>query len=185
MADLGAVRRFLGFPLYYKIVAANSVFVALVAVLATWLTLRTAEDADTVLVLSVVGASVLLAVIITATANAILVRLALSPLLPIESTARRVEEGELDARCAVSPLADDNLRRLTDVFNGMLDKLADGRRRQRELAVMVLEGEERERMWLSRELYDETAQVLATTLLHLRAAARSPEPAGSEALEAV
>ncbi len=185
LTDLGVVRRFLRFPLYHKIVVANSLFVGLVAVLAAWLTLRTAEGVDTVLMLGVVGASVLLAVIITATANAVLVRLALSPLAPIEATARSVEQGELDARCALSPLADDNLRRLTTVFNGMLDGLAKGRRRQRELAIMVLEAEERERMWLSRELYDDTAQVLATTLLHLRAAARLPQPAGSRALETV
>ncbi len=182
---LRPVRRFLRVPLYHKIVVANSAFVALAAFAATWLTLRTAGVAGTAFTMGVVAASVLLAVLVTAAANAFLVRIALSTLDPLEDTARRVERGDLDARCARSPLADDQISRLTAVFNEMLEGLEEGRRRQQELSVTVLKAEERERMWLARELYDDTAQVLATALLRLRAAAGTQGPSRDEALQAV
>ena len=175
LARVGLVRRFLRFPLYHKIVVANSLFVASVAVFATLLTWRMSSGPDTGLTPGMVTALVLLAVVLMAGANAVLVRLALSALQPVEDTARRVELGDVDARCTPSPLADDDLLRLTQVVNGMLDHLEEGRIRQRELAVKVLEAEERERMWLARELLDDTAQVLAATLLHLRAATRVRE----------
>ena len=183
LAGLAAVRLFLRVPLYHKIVVSNSLFVALVALFATALTFRSANSGP--LTAGFVTAAVLVAVVLMAGANAILVRLALSAVRPVEDTARRVEKGDLDARCDPSPLADDDLLRLTHVFNEMLDRLEEGRIRQRQLAVMVLEAEERERMWLAKQLYDDTAQVLSATLLHLRAAARSSELTGTEALEPI
>jgi len=183
LAGLAIVRLFLRVPLYHKIVVANSLFVAMVALFATALTFRSGNSGP--LTAGFVTAAVLVAVVLMAGANAILVRLALSAVRPVEDTARRVERGDLDARCEPSPLADEDLLRLTTVFNEMLDRLEEGRIRQRRLAVKVLEAEERERMWLAKELYDDTAQVLSATLLHLRAAARSSELSSAEALEPV
>lgn len=169
----GPVRRVLQFPLYRKIVVANSVFVALAAAGATLLTGAVAHEPVTALALGVLAGSLLVAVTVTALTNAFLVRLALSPLAPLEETARRIEGGDLQARVAPSPLADADMLRLTDVFNAMLDRLAEARQRQMDLGVMALDAEERERTRVARELYDDTAQALATTLLRVRAATRT------------
>lgn len=169
---IGAVRRFLRFPLYHKIVVANSAFV-LVAAVAVAVTSVTAAGRTAPLGVALVAGAVLLAITVTAFANALLVRLALSPVLELEDTVRRVEQGDLEARVPPSPLADENLARLGRQCNEMLERLAEDRQRQRQLAVMVLEAEERERMWLARELYDDTAQVLAAVLLQVRAASRA------------
>jgi two-component system sensor histidine kinase UhpB len=184
-AQVPWVRRFLRFPLYHKIVVANSIFVVLVGALTMWLTVRAASEAGVTLHPGLVAGGLLLAVTLTAIANALIVRFALSPLTPIEGTARRVQQGELAARCPPSPLADDDLNRLIQVFNEMLDRVEEAKQRQRELAVMVLQAEERERLWLAKELSDDTAQILAATLLQLRAAARSSGPADAEALAGV
>lgn len=172
LATHPAVRAFIRVPLFHKILLANLAVVALATGVGAAVVLAgRASGSPGPLVVGIAGAVV---VALGIAANALLVRLALSPLRHLEETARRVEGGDLEARAPESPMADRDLERLTDVFNRMLESVWAGRRRHRQLAARARRAEERERLRVARELYDDTAQMLAAVLLRLRIASRSP-----------
>lgn len=168
--------RLLRVPLYRKIVGANVLLLLATLTGALWTGSGGAwQLAAGPLLLGglVVGLGVAL--------NLALLRTALRPLEEIEETARRVEGGEFDARAEPSPVADPDLRRLTDVFNRMLDVVAEYRRRQRALTLRTFEQEERDHAATAARLRDTTAQRVATLLVRLRAA--SDDAGGAAALD--
>jgi signal transduction histidine kinase len=120
------------------------------------------------------------ALIVGATCNAVLTRLALSPIRELESAARSVELGDMDARIRPSRLADADMFRLAAVLNRMLDHVRRSGERQRELTLRALDAEEKARSWVARKLYDECAQSIAATLLRLKVARLRLERAGTE-----
>lgn len=99
--------------------------------------------------------------------NAMLVSVALRPLKDLEQTARRVWQGELDARVPASVVADAGIQRVGNTINILLDGLNADRMRLRSLANQVIQAGDRERASLARELHDSTAQTLAALLLEL------------------
>ena len=169
----GPIRRALRVPLFGKLLLANAILVAL-------------AGAAAVLVASAVGAAgpaavglfALIVLGLGAVVNAAVIRVALSPLAALERTARRVQQGDYSARAPSSPLADEELGRLISLFNHVLDGIEAYRERGKELAVRVLQAEERERELLAHELYSGAAQTLAGVLVRLRLAART-DGAGS------
>jgi two-component system sensor histidine kinase UhpB len=164
-------------PLFYKLIIAN-VTILLVAVLTCTALVATSVRADpgaastaVVLPVAIAGAA------LSALVNALVVRLALQPLHRLEETARRVQQGEHEARVLPSALADRELEQLTTTFNAMLDSVAEYRHRSRELAVHALEAGESERKRIAAELHDGIAQSLAALLLQLRLIRSAAEPA--------
>lgn len=161
---------FLRFPLFYKILLANWLIVEVgivVGVLAshqTWSDPRSATSVTVWVLVALIG------LLVTLLVNALIVRVALSPLHLLERTAARVRQGDLDARVPPSSLADREMERLTETFNAMLDALGGYRQRLRDVAARALNAEEEERKRIARELHDETAQALAALLLRLRLA---------------
>jgi two-component system, NarL family, sensor histidine kinase UhpB len=112
--------------------------------------------------------------------HAVLVRLALQPIGLLTRTAERVAAGE-DARAPSTALADPQVRRLTEVFNGALDHVAQERERLRALAARAREMHEADRVRTARELHENTAQLLTTLQLRLQVARRSADPAQRDA----
>ncbi|MBW3628762.1 MAG: sensor histidine kinase [Gemmatimonadetes bacterium] len=168
-------------PLFYKILIANAIIVILGAVLGTAITLHYMRSGGgstpllvALLALGGVGVTVLV--------NALILRLALTPLKLLEETAASVQGGDLDARVPESALADRQLERLTRTFNAMLDNLESYGQRLREVAARALNAEEEERKRISRELHDDTAQTLAALLIRLRLARGADDPASRDAL---
>ncbi|MEX2584576.1 MAG: sensor histidine kinase [Gemmatimonadota bacterium] len=154
-------------PLFYKILVANSAIVLVGTVAGTLLTRtlsRTGSDFPFAWVLFLA----LFAILVTILVNAVIVRLALSPLKLLEETAARVQAGDLDARVPYSRLRDRELDRLTTTFNGMLDNLDSYHQRLTGVAIRALNAEEQERKRIARELHDDTAQTLAALLIRLR-----------------
>lgn len=174
-------RALLRVPLFYKILIANAIIVVLGAVIGTAVTLHYVRSGGPpALVLA--GVLALGGVGVTLLVNALILRLALSPLRRLEETARRVRSGDLDARVPRSALADRELERLTTTFNEMLDNLEGFGQRLREVAARALNAEEEERKRISRELHDDTAQTLAALLVRLRVARGAQDPAARDAL---
>lgn len=172
---LRPVRAILGVPLFYKILVANVGIVLLSALVATLLALSRLGGGflgpgrmSAVLEAVVYGG--ILATVLSVVLNAFLLRVALSPLRQIEEVARRVSEGDVDARASESLLADADHQGLARVFNRMLDTLDTSRIRQRQLALRVLSAEEGQRQRIAWELYNGAAQTLASILLRIRLA---------------
>jgi two-component system, NarL family, sensor histidine kinase UhpB len=166
------MRPLLRVPLFYKILVANALIA--VAALLVGSTLGAGAERWT---LALVGA-----LVVTVLVNALIVRLALTPVRALEEVARSVQDGSLEARVPESPLVDRDLERVIHTFNGMLDALASYRRRLREVAGRALQAEEEERKRVSRELHDETAQALAALRIRLHVALESPDAARREAV---
>jgi two-component system, NarL family, sensor histidine kinase UhpB len=169
-------------PLFYKILIANAVIVALGAVIGTLATIEFLRAEPGHSPLEVVVPLALGGVAVTVLVNALILRLALAPLSRLEETAAMVQSGNLEARVPLSPVADRELERLTRTFNAMLDALAAYRQRVRDVAAHALNAEEEERKRIARELHDETAQTLAALLIRLRVARGISEPGAREAL---
>ncbi len=161
------IRRLLRVPLPYKILGANGIVVATTAVLTV---LMGRLHASPVLAAGLAAAIGLAACI---PVNWLLVRWALGPLRTLERTAGRIHAGDLEARAPHSPLADPQMRRLIQVFNDMLRRLASGQRMLRRLSIGVLDAAERERRSLAAELQEDAAQRLAALLLRVELARKA------------
>jgi two-component system, NarL family, sensor histidine kinase UhpB len=166
-SDRGFASRLLRVPLFYKILLANSAIVlagTLVGTAGARAVLREGADFPTAWIVALA----LFGVLLTVSVNAMILRVALSPLKLLEETAAQVQGGDLDARVPHSAVSDPQLERLTGTFNGMLDTLDSYRQRLSGVAARALKAEEQERLRISRELHDDTAQSLAALLIRLR-----------------
>lgn len=172
--ERGPLETLLRVPLLYKILVANALIVVGGAVVGTVLTARlTRAGLGTgELVVLMASAGVLVSVLV----NAVILRVALSPLREVERTARAVEGGRWDARARHSPVADRDLARLIRVTNEMLDRVETQRGTLRKVAERALGAAERERERVARDLQDDIAQGLAALLVRLRVATRIDDP---------
>ena len=118
---------------------------------------------------------VVVALILGATVNLVLVRLALGPIESLERVARWVSEGRLAERVPASIVADHELARLSKTINEMLDSLAAGRKRVERLGAEVIYAEERERSQVAQELHNSVGQNLADASFHIAAAAKETD----------
>lgn len=109
---------------------------------------------------------VLVALVVTLAANALLLRHALAPL---ERLGRRMEMVDLLRPGQRLPVSrDDEISRVVVAFNRMLDRL-EGERQ--ESGRRILAAQEAERVGVARDLHDVVGQLLTGTLLHLDAIA--------------
>jgi len=146
-------------PLVGKIAGANAIIVTAALLVA----LHGGTNGQATRLWLVLLASLGLGLVV----NATLVIIALRPLNELERTARRVWQGELDARVPASTVADAGIRRVGNTLNILLDGLSADRSRLRALAKQVIQAGDRERASIARELHDSTAQTLAALLLEL------------------
>jgi two-component system sensor histidine kinase UhpB len=107
---------------------------------------------------------------VSAVTNVAALRLALSPVRNLEETAKRVRDGNVDARVPPSPFADAELQLLSQTFNDTLTELASYRHRVRAAAATALRAGEAERKRIAQELHDDTASTLTALLVRLRVA---------------
>lgn len=152
------VRWILGVPLVAKLIGAN------VIIVASAIALNQSEIFTALIALAAASA-----------VNVLLVRLALRPINDLESLAKRVTAGEFTARAATFPYADNDLVRLGDTVNRLLDSLAAERKRIQDLGAEVVRAHDDERANISRELHDSIAQTLAAVRFQIAAAGRETE----------
>ena len=145
-----------------KLLGANLIIVAVAGLLLFGpLELQPARLTDAYIVAA--------ALILGATVNLVLVRLALGPIESLERVARWVSEGRLAERVPASIIADHELARLSKTINEMLDSLAAGRERVETLGAEVIYAEERERSQVAQELHDSVGQKLADASFEIAA----------------
>ena len=159
------LRAVLGVPLLVKIAGAN----ALIVIIAAGLSLGLHEMNGRGMTLA---STIMIALVVSLLVNLVLVQVALRPIRDLESTARRVWGGDLEARVAPSLVADRHMTRVGRTINLLLDALTSDRARMRRLASLVITAQDEERSRIARELHDSTAQSLTAIVLQLSAAAR-------------
>lgn len=158
------LRSILGIPLEMKLLGANLIILGVAALLLFGPGhLHAGRLTDAYVVVT--------ALIIGATVNFALVRLALGPINTLERVAQRVSQGRLAERVPASIVADRELAHLSTTINDMLDTLAAARKRMRKLGAEVVYAEERERAQVARELHDSVGQTLAAASFQVAAAA--------------
>ena len=155
-------------PLEMKLLGANLIIVAVAGLLLFGpVQLQPARLTDAYIVV--------VALILGATVNLVLVRLALGPIESLERVAKWVSEGRLAERVPASIVADHELARLSKTINEMLDSLAAGRERVERLGAEVIYAEERERSQVAQELQNSVGQKLADASFHIAAAANETD----------
>jgi signal transduction histidine kinase len=162
------LRPVLEVPLEVKLLGANLIIVG-VAVLLLFgpvhLQLTLLTDAYIVVAAIVLGATV----------NFGLVRLALGPIRSIERVGNWVSQGRFGERVPASMVADHRLARLSTAINEMLDRLAVDRKRMEKLGAEVAEAEAKERSQVARELDDSVCTKLMDASLQIAAAENEME----------
>lgn len=159
------VRSLLRVSLEIKLLGANLIIVAL-AVLGLFAPARLLPGPLTDIYV------VITALIVGATVNLVLLRLALRPVKELERVSKLVSEGRLSERVSPSMVADRELIHLSTTINEMLDSLAAGRDRMRKLGAEVVYAEEKERAQVARELHDSVGQTLAAASFQIAAVAQ-------------
>src|SRR5688572_25900183 len=106
-------------PLVYQILIVNSAIVFLGASGGTAMTRALATQSGTALTALFAA----LGLIVSVVANYLLLRLALRPLLLLQTVAELVAAGELQVRAANPRQAEPALTRLIQTFNAMLDRI--------------------------------------------------------------
>lgn len=151
-------------PLEIKLLGANAIILGVAALaLLEPLRLHSAQPTDVYVVAA--------ALIVGATVNFVLVKLALRPIDALQRVAKLVSEGRLAERVPASIVADRELTRLSTTINEMLESLSAGRERMRKLGAEVVYAEERERSQVARELHDSVGQTLAAASFQVAAVA--------------
>jgi two-component system, NarL family, sensor histidine kinase UhpB len=158
------LRLILEVPLEMKLVGANLIIVGVAGLLLFGpVRLQPTRLTDAYIVVA--------ALILGATVNFVLVRVALGPIESLERVARWVSEGRLAERVPASMVADRELARLSKTINEMLDSLAAGRERMEKLGEEVIYAEERERSQVAQQLHNSVGQKLADASFQIAGAA--------------
>jgi len=163
-------------PLLYKVLFANASIVLLGAVAGTWATMAAMRAAGEEGGMRLGAALAVLGLLLSIATNYVVLRAAFRPLTALAKVAEAVRAGDLSARAEPLAGGDPQVAHLAEAFDRTLDQLERDRAELRSLASQVIRAQEEERKRVSRELHDDTAQILFAQLLRVTALKGSPNP---------
>jgi two-component system sensor histidine kinase UhpB len=167
------IARLLRFPLFYKVLVANSLLITLGAIVGTRVSLSFGQDFaghDTSLTI----VFTLIGVALTITLNTVLLRAALQPVRSLRLTADALGRGDFSVRVPQSSLADADMAYVSEMLNQILDHLQRYQERVQDLSANVIQAQEDERHRIARELHDQIGQSLTLLLIRLKLLEASP-----------
>jgi len=173
------IERLQRIPFSQKILLANSLIVAVGAVVGTvvtvWHVISYPQDIHYELIAFFAAGGWLISFAV----NSWVLRRALTPLDRLQAGVDAIRQGRRDVQVLVPPISDERFDRLIDTFNRMVGQQEEDARRLHELSHRILQAQEEERQRVARELHDEAAQALTSLLVRLRLLerARTPEEA--------
>jgi two-component system sensor histidine kinase UhpB len=173
-------------PILYKVLIANATIVVTGAVVGTTVTYHFSSDHEPLTLSTLIAAFLVIGFPLSVVVNYLVLIAAFRPIEALQRTANAVRMGDMSARTNPSPLTDPQILHLSETFDATLDELARDRREIEALASQVIEAQEQERRRLSRELHDDTAQLLFAQLLKIstvRASASVPTAEVTRELE--
>jgi two-component system sensor histidine kinase UhpB len=159
-----------------RVLVVNAAVVVAGAVAGTWLTERLVLSGATSTRNTLIVLFAAIGLVLSLALNYLVLRAAFWPLAMLERTAEAVRRGDLSARVDRLPANDPQMARLGLVFNQTLDQLAEERASLQRVAALVITAQEEERKRISRELHDETAQMLFAGLLRVATFTQSENP---------
>ncbi|HRA47046.1 MAG TPA: sensor histidine kinase [Thermomicrobiales bacterium] len=153
--------------LFHRVVIVNVAIIAVGAVTGTTITLTIGRHSNWASIIPTIIGLMLVAIAVSIVLNVVVLRAAFRPLRALHRTATEVQAGNLEARAPIDPTADPEMRRLATTLNTILNELDEDRTHLRDLASQVIRAQEDERRRISRELHDDTAQILFAQLLQV------------------
>ncbi len=174
------VVRLLAWPLWQKVLIANSTLVVIGAAAGTTVTAQRARALPDASLLELVVPLAVVALAVSIFVNLIIVRTAFLPLTRVERAIDQVRGGDRSARILPGVLADPEVERVAETFNAMLDEIEARRLQVEQVSHQVITAQEEERRRIARELHDDTAQSLTSLLFYIGALQKgdpSPEVA--------
>ncbi|HET8524164.1 MAG TPA: sensor histidine kinase [Thermomicrobiales bacterium] len=172
--------RIRGLPILYKILIANASIVVLGAAAGTWFTTLVVHHDPAGSYQRLLALFVLVGILLSVVVNFVVLRAAFRPLAELESAALAFMGGDVAVRAPAAADSDPQIANLAQTFNAALDELAEDREELRSLASKVIRAQEDERKRISRELHDDTAQILFAQILRLTALKNSGDQSVQE-----
>jgi two-component system sensor histidine kinase UhpB len=155
--------------LYYRVLFANAAVVVLGAICGTAITTGIGRVAPEHALIPLIVIFASIGICLSLAVNALVLRAAFRPMAALNRAAEAIQLGDRQARAKVDKSSDPEMAQLAFALNATLDELAEDRRHLRDLASQVIRAQEDERRRVSRELHDDTAQLLFAQLLQVTA----------------